>query len=163
MKDLRETLAWIYFHFYEFRLEFESLIHVLKISKDMFSQEWKFRRQKLPSSSVLKASTVISACFSCTLQAACYSFHPKSVLGLTCHFPVTSDPEEGTLLLFATSRSCTRDKSVTLCLNWSTFRRWHFGGESLVVGFPCGRNLLSDSNFINFRFEGYFFWTLFSL
>jgi len=44
------------------------------------------------------------------LPATCST--PSPCLGLIPHFPFTSDPDEDTLLLFATSKSCTRDKSA---------------------------------------------------
>ena len=65
-------------------------------------------------------------------------------------------PDEDTLLS-ATSRSCTRNKRANCTSVEARSGDDTLGGKSLAVGFTCSRKLPSDHNFINFRFEDYFF------
>lgn len=81
---------------------------------------------------------------------------PSPCWGLTPHFPVTSDPDED-------PHAPLQPQGVALeTEELSAPQLKHsgddtLGGESLAVGFPCSRKLISDHNFISFRFEGYFF------
>lgn len=133
-------------------LEFESLIHVCKTSKNIFSQEWKFWSQELTcrcwsvSDGGLRKSTIMSTFFllhsTSGLLLVPTQVHPGA-LALIFQLPVILLKTHSSL---QPQRSWNRDR-IWLHLNWSIFWRWHSWWQVLGYEFVLQQKDIKETQF----------------